>query len=373
MRFNKLRFLQNVLTYTLATLITLVWMYVTLLVYQNRMLKQYSKEIVKTKPNATENTTDNWKTYKNDKWGFEFMYPSDWESQSVNSKDIIFQLGEYFDGGDPGGSSPMIFYISTQPYERTFAQDIISDGTEIISQESVNIDNKTFQLNTHKQFEVESAYKIIDYIPVRNLKPNDLYLYFSHTSAGCSNITVDQQSKCNLDNEANVTKYKDLRNQILSTFNFTEEPTPTKIPIDTSDWQTYSDQNYSFKYPNGATVHKDQGAILINLETSPYNMLAVRIEEPKNVQPNNSFKEYVQNLYQRLVGSNRVNVIRELTKTKINVYNSYIFSYETEGFNGYYLVQSNNNPNLFAEITDGSSPSHIETVDPILSTFNFTE
>src|SRR3989344_2954465 len=151
MRFNKLRFLQNVLTYTLATLITLVWMYVTLLVYQNRMLKQYSKEIVKTKPNATENTTDNWKTYKNDKWGFEFMYPSDWESQSVNSKDIIFQLGEYFDGGDPGGSSPMIFYISTQPYERTFAQDIISDGTEIISQESVNIDNKTFQLNTHKQ------------------------------------------------------------------------------------------------------------------------------------------------------------------------------------------------------------------------------
>lgn len=167
----------------------------------------------------TPPTTD-WKTYKNQEYGFKFKYPPDWIIQPVASENTIGQFGEYFEGGEPGGSSPLYLYISIKPYETIFAQDIKNDGTEVINHEKVKIDDKIYDLNTHKQFEVEAAYKIIDYIPIKDINRADLYLYFSHTNTGCSILPADTQDECLKVNDKNNVIYRNIRNQILSTFKF---------------------------------------------------------------------------------------------------------------------------------------------------------
>ena len=190
--------------------------------WQKGLIKTIPKQQVSPIPTTTLNGISEWKTYRNEEYNFEFKYPSEWVNKPVASENTISQFGEYFEGGEPGSSSPQYFYISIEPYETIFAQDIKNDGTEIINQEKVRIENKIYDLYTHKQFEVEATYKIIDYIPIKDTNRADLYLYFSHTVAECSMLPPDAQVECLKENESNNAFYQDIRNQILSTFKILE-------------------------------------------------------------------------------------------------------------------------------------------------------
>ena len=99
---NKLHSLQNLLALSAATLIITVWATVSFLAYQNKLLKEYSKESVirtgnnklllptPTKYQPLDDSIKNWIIYTSDEYGFSFKYPK--EMNLISPDDFGLEL-----------------------------------------------------------------------------------------------------------------------------------------------------------------------------------------------------------------------------------------------------------------------------------------
>lgn len=82
MSINKLKSLQNLLALSSVTLVITVWSTVSFLAYQNSQLKKYFANYQSQKQTKTLRTLEDikeWKTYKNEKYGYSINYPNSWE------------------------------------------------------------------------------------------------------------------------------------------------------------------------------------------------------------------------------------------------------------------------------------------------------
>ena len=80
---NRLQQMKDIIKLSSIALILIVWSIVSFIAYQNKKLKE---KISESQPSPTTNLTANWKTYRNEEYGFEFKYPSAWKYQEDNSR-----------------------------------------------------------------------------------------------------------------------------------------------------------------------------------------------------------------------------------------------------------------------------------------------
>jgi len=87
----------------------------------------------------------NWKIYRNEKYGFEFEYPSDWLTDSR----ILYAL--VFLNSDPGEYDQTSFWVGIQPvsgFALTHIDCLIQVSTENIELQNIIAEKKIFKENT---------------------------------------------------------------------------------------------------------------------------------------------------------------------------------------------------------------------------------
>jgi hypothetical protein len=226
-------------------------------------------------PQATSTgETANWKIYKNDKYGFEFKYPSGWyfkfeQNQWQHSYDI-YRYGNFaaYLTRSPDEDFYMVFEGFNEGLDNLLKEPDYFWGSKenIQNKETVTIGNQTFEKITWK-FPQES--------------PEDV-LYIQNQSK-----TITMQL------EVPPYDQQDFMD-VLSTFKFTNQ---------TSDWKTYnnSQKDFSIQYPLGWLVKEngnlvdlygpnaDLGSVDIKYYPS-FNNLPLN---PATNKPYDNFEQYV--------------------------------------------------------------------------------
>src|SRR3989344_9115224 len=188
--------------------------------------------------------TAEWKTYRNEEYGFEFKYPITWIGSTeyplnhkTNTIVSIQDRGRI--GGDTGGSLFPAFFImkfpssSQVPKPTEFFQAL---PEEIESSEKMSVVAGQLVAEEHyNSFAVEGARNITEWVEISS--SGEAYvLYFTYTLAGCSVIPEDIRPECDLLNAELTKTSEQIWNQIISTFKFTEPATA----VDSSVWKTYT-------------------------------------------------------------------------------------------------------------------------------------
>ena len=177
-------------------------------------------------PRPTPDISD-WKTYRNEEYGFEIKYPSDWEFEDTTNKsclprECLFAITklasnqnkvdlDFHDGVDMHFSAASMLTQDIEQYVRY--PKSYPGGKDFLAYE--------FQGSS----EVESNYQVSAF---RKL-PNGSVVVFDWNRVG---------------NSAEDLSYDKYLDQILSTFKFIDV-------LDTSTWKTYRNEQYEFefKYP----------------------------------------------------------------------------------------------------------------------------
>ncbi len=179
--------------------------------------------------------TSDWKTYRNEEYGFEFKYPSNWVKLDnyqtdpdlitiVSSNESADNVSKCYEGCGPD----LWFYH----YKNIDLEKYINDpGNLLFNPKKIKIDGQT-------AYEVDEA-GFSSYYAVLVQKGNDVYKILGYNNQlSLSSNTIESQ--------------------ILSTFKFIDK-------TDTSTWKTYRNEvyGYEFKYPNGSYVESNNGNIRI--------------------------------------------------------------------------------------------------------------
>jgi hypothetical protein len=392
--FNKLKSLQNLLTLSAVTLVITVWSTVSFLAYQNKLLKKYAKELersaklVETTPpvdsngcTVEDNALSDWKTYKNIKYNFEIKYFLESEpSETIGTEDVgqfTYLMLVNFGKVPLKSQHGYILEVNKQKTLEDYRLELVGHITDKIdSEENIIINGYSWKKLNYQIF------LTTDYIPVTLAFITQGKYGYVITAAS---LDIDQ---------------------ILSTFKFTEQFTPT--PISTTSWKTYTDNTigFSFKYPNNYQLQEETlerylnrpggaGDSLIQFfkkvtgheppkvitaisfhETPPRNVYEYIYQDHfevwvyENSENLNPGQWYEQNQYFPLmVMAEKSDKYRPITPIKIGSYNGYSATINGYGNNTeikYILVTRNTIMYVISLYTQS------EISNKILSTFEFT-
>ncbi|MBI5530355.1 MAG: hypothetical protein HY918_02535 [Candidatus Doudnabacteria bacterium] len=115
--------------------------------YRQQIYQETVDSLPKHQAGASENQSvgesdvSNWKTYKNDQYGFELKYPQDWASPIDNSQNI--ELGCPRVESEAGPRCPLQIEVSTKKsksdYIKTLQLTAFKDSDKIINQKGSDI------------------------------------------------------------------------------------------------------------------------------------------------------------------------------------------------------------------------------------------
>jgi hypothetical protein len=175
-----------------------------------------------------------WKTYKNDKYSFEFQYPSDLIVQQDSKPDDLFSI---------------VFYSPDLKRSNNELSSWVESGYEF----DLTIYGQKCN-NPEKSGEIKYGYSNYKRINFQNTNAQEYD--FKSEGGDWHSLEIDKDNKCYILGITPSSK-NSIFNQILSTFKFTSPtPTPTvsltKVKImDTSDWQSHQcSKIVTFKIPS---------------------------------------------------------------------------------------------------------------------------
>lgn len=175
--------------------------------------------------------TSNWTTYEDEK--YTFKYPGEWNIESENNDSVIFTYSEVINGplGNP------------QTYSSEFT--VFSTPTDI--------KNLKEWLRIRQNYPEDTPVPDWWYTNIIYNGENALYVNCGGCNAGVFNegiVFLHDEYGYDISVDGNRAINKSDLDGILSTFQFTDQ----EEEIDTSDWNTYKENDFSFKAPYGLGI-----------------------------------------------------------------------------------------------------------------------
>ncbi|MFA5990766.1 MAG: hypothetical protein WC794_00775 [Candidatus Doudnabacteria bacterium] len=206
------------------------------------------------------NETNNWKTYSNSEYGFEFEYPSTLNKYSDSNSLIILQsTPKQLVLGDPArikGVDGVDFY--TDGYEFIFN---ILDKTEFdrsIKTSTYDITKLYFPNIQATRYDETGAITFGPVVAITNL-PDKM-------------ITASYAEQC--DKTCNLEDVDKIFNKILLTFKFTQPTTKA------NEWNTYKNNEFgfTFEYPESWFIEYSNNTAFISNQSFEKNWSAINLK-----------------------------------------------------------------------------------------------
>ncbi len=196
---------------------------------------QKTTQVTNNKPPSQSDPTVNWKTYTNG--AFSFKYPSDWDAKDTDSQTIV--LNPKTRQPQETSHDTILIYRIANPNILTISQIIHrpnGSGMCCLGQFADSLIKKTESVKI-------SGVEGERYYLGDGIYPND------------ETYVLQSGYVYNIENNGGLN-FRNIYNQIISTFKFTDE---------TANWKTYmnKDLGFNFQYPTNFSVNEDNNLISI--------------------------------------------------------------------------------------------------------------
>ncbi len=233
------------------------------------LLKKYPPVVVQptvTPTNTPEPDTSDWKTYKNEKYGFEIKYPSEkWKECTVNNElskgDTLFLLTRTNQECYPAAESDLSDLISISSRTDIYNEYNNYEALKNALEQALNNGDKAFEVGGISYYSVEdikeNVFGGLKSLTVENadlaygIPSTERYVFYDNKLFDISSLVTDK-------------KFNKEIEQIVSTFRFIEKDEIT-------DWKTYKNENFGFeiKYPSDTTIAENFNMGIIR---NPFNV-----------------------------------------------------------------------------------------------------
>ena len=151
-------------------------------------------------PEPSADETANWKTYRNEEYGFEIKYPNDWYIYANNSSDVFIQSTKEESGGIPGPHINAFEIEAKSITLNTTLLQAIQGRVDEIKKAGINFTQENIKIGGKDGLKIKTVCEGVGCGAPEWFVINGNYFYYFNSNLGYSNIF----------------------DQILSTFRFLE-------------------------------------------------------------------------------------------------------------------------------------------------------